>query len=259
MQDHFAALLRRALPSEIEVRAGTPAGSVLLASSRNEHVESTCAFLELLRDSVTIDDDALISHALGLHWFADIKERSQLGDLVEQAKDYGGNNSSDPLAVEQIQNAALGWLAKHPMTRSVNAVAAIPGIQPKDFDLPAGLADAVSHNLGKRRLRLRSRNQSPQKRRSGSAASGARSLGALMNADRDAFGRRVLLVDDLYRSGNTMMAGVTALRRAGATAVVCLALTKTARDCNGLPASVDNWPDELPEMVGFDDSGLPSG
>ena len=79
-----------------------------------------------------------------------------------------------------------------------------------------------------------------------------------MNADRDALGRRVLLVDDLYRSGSTMMAGATALRRAGATAVFCLALTKTARDCNGLPASVDNWPDELPEMVDFEDRDVPS-
>ena len=73
--------------------AGTQPQTVLLTSSRAEHVESIRAFLELLRDSVTIDDDAVMSHALGLHWFADIKERSQLGDLVEQAKDYGPRQS----------------------------------------------------------------------------------------------------------------------------------------------------------------------
>ena len=258
MQDHFVALLRRALPSEVDVHTGTQPQSVLLASSRAEHFESIREFLELLRDSVTIDDDALMSHALGLHRFADINEHTQLGELVEQAKDYGASNPSDPAAVEQIRGVALGWLARHPMTRSVDAVAAIPGTQPKDFDLPAALTEAISERLGKRRLWLRSRNQTPQKGRSGTAASSARSLGALMNADRDALGRRVLLVDDLYRSGSTMMAGATALRRAGATAVFCLALTKTARDCNGLPASVDNWPDELPEMVDFEDRDVPS-
>ncbi len=259
MLDHVTALLRRALPAEVGVQTGSQPGTILLASRHADQWEPTRAFLELLRDSVTIDDDAVMSHALGLHWFADIKERSQLGDLVEQAKDYGRHNPSDPPAVEQIQSATLSWLAKHPMTASVDAVAAIPGTQPKDFDLPAAVAEAISERLGKRRLWLRSRNQKPQKGRSGPTSSSARKLGALMNADRDAFGRRVLLVDDLYRSGNTMMAGTTALRRAGATAVICLALTKTARDCNGLPASVDNWPDELPEMFDFADGDLPSG
>ena len=259
MLDYVTALLRRALPAEVGVQTGSQPGTILLASRHADRSEPTRAFLELLRGSVTIDDDAVMSHALGLHWFADIKERSQLGDLVEQAKDYGRHNPSDPLAVEQIQSATLSWLAQHPMTASVDAVAAIPGTQPKDFDLPAALAEAISERLGKRRLWLRSRNQKPQKGRSGPTSSSARKLGALMNADRDAFGRRVLLVDDLYRSGNTMMAGVRALRRAGATAVICLALTKTARDCNGLPASVDNWPDELPEMFDFEDGDLLSG
>ncbi len=258
MRDHFAALLRRALSAEINVQLDTQPGTILLASSRPEPFESTRVFLQLLRGSVTIDDDALMSHALGLHWFADIKERSQLGDLVEQAKDYGRENPSDPAAVEQIQNVMLGWFARHPMTRSVDAVAAIPGTQPKDFDLPAALANHLSRKFGKRRIWLRSRNRRPQKGQSGSTSPSARSLGALMNADRDAFGRRVLLVDDLYRSGNTMMAGVRTLRRVGATAVICLALTKTARDCNGLPASVDNWPDEIPEPFDLEDRDLPS-
>ena len=170
MQDHFVALLRRALPSEIDVHTGTQPQTVLLTSSRAEHFESIREFLELLRDSVTINDDAVASHALGLHWFADIKERSQLGDLVEQAKDYGHDSPSNPAAVEQLRKVALGWLARHPMTRSVDAVAAIPGTQPKDFDLPAALTEAISERLGKRRLWLRSRNQTPQKGRSGSAS-----------------------------------------------------------------------------------------
>ncbi len=257
MLDHFSTLMRRALTAGVDVQTSTPPGAVLLASSRAELLASTLAFLELLRSSVTIDDEAVMSHAMGLHWFADIRERTQLGDLVEQAKDYGRSNPSDPVAVEQVQRATLSWLARHPVIRSVDAVAAIPGTQPKEFDLPAALADAISGSLGIRRLWLRSRNQRPQKGQSGPTTSSARSLGAMMNADRDAFGRRVLLIDDIYRSGNTMMAGLTALRRAGATAVNCLALTKTARDCNGLPASVDNWPDELPETIEAEDIDLP--
>ncbi|MYB23082.1 MAG: phosphoribosyltransferase [Chloroflexi bacterium] len=257
MLDHFSTLLKRALPAGVDVRVGTPQGTILFTSSRAEQLESTRAFMELLRDSVTIDDEAVMSHALGVHWFADIKERSQLGDLVERAKDYGSSNPSDPAAVEQIQNATLSWLARHPVIRSVDAVAAIPGTQPKDVDLPATLADTISGRLGLRRLSLRSRNQRPQKGQSGSTASRARSLGALMNADRDAFGRRVLLVDDIYRSGNSMMAGLRALRRAGASTIICLAITKTARDCNGLPASVDNWPDELPETLEAESFDVP--
>ena len=258
MREHFVSLLRRSLSAEVEVQADVLPGTVLLTSSRPERIESIRSFLELLRESVTIHDDAVMSHALGLHWFADIRERSQLGDLVEQAKDYGRSNPSDPVAVQQILSAVLSWLTKHPMIRSVDAVVAIPGTQPKEFDLPVALAGAISRRFGTRQLWLRSRNQRPQKGQSGSTTTSARSLGALMNADRDAFGRRVLLVDDIYRSGNTMMAGLAALRRAGATTVICLALTKTARDCNGLPASVDNWPDEMPETIEAEDFDLAS-
>lgn len=108
-----------------------------------------------------------------------------------------------------------------------------------------------------RRIQLRSRNQTPQKGQPGPRPSRAKTLSAMMNADRSALGKRVLLIDDLYRSGDTMMAGAKALRRAGATAVYCLALTKTARHCNGLPASVDNWPDRLPGVVEVEGADLP--
>lgn len=257
MREHFALLIRNMLPSEIEVESGSEPHSILLSSDRISHYESTRAFMDLLRDSVTIGDDADGSYALGLHWFADIQERSQLGDLVEQAKDYGRDNPSDPQALELLLRSTLDWLTMHPLIESLNAVASIPGTQPKEVDLPAALAEAISRRFGKRRLLLRSRNRTPQKGRADSKASSARSLSALMNADRDAFGKRVLLIDDLYRSGNTMMAGVKALRRAGATAVYCVALTKTARHCNGLPAGVDNWPDKIHESLQVDDTDLP--
>lgn len=257
MRDHFVSLIRRVLPREVEIQVGAEPYSILLSSRRSEHAEPTRAFLELLHSSMTIEDEADASHALGLHWFADIKERSQLGDLVEQAKDYGPNNPSDPRAAHWIQQASLDWLTAHPLFASADGVAAIPGTQPKEFDLPAVIAATISSRFGMRRIQLRSRNQTPQKGQPGPRPSRAKTLSAMMNADRSALGKRVLLIDDLYRSGDTMMAGARALRRAGATAVYCLALTKTARHCNGLPASVDNWPDRLPGVVEVEGADLP--
>lgn len=257
MRDHFVSLIRRGLPREVEVQIGAEPYSILLSSRQSEHAEPTRAFLDLLRSSVTIEDEADASHALGLHWFADIKERSQLGDLVEQAKDYGLDNPSDPQAARRIQQASLNWLTMHSLFASADAVAAIPGTQFKEFDLPAAIATVISGRFGMQRIQLRSRNQTPQKGQAGPRTSRARSLSAMMHADRAALGKRVLLIDDLYRSGDTMMAGTNALRRAGATAVFCLALTKTARHCNGLPASVDNWPDRPPEVLEVEDTDLP--
>lgn len=258
MRDHFLLQLKRNLPTTIEVRPDDQPTGIVIESDRPEHFRMAHAFVELLRVSLTIDDEATVSHALGLHWFADIEEFSAIGDLVRRGKDYGSTSPSESRAVEQLTQVGLHWLSLHPMTDSVEVVAAIPGTQPKSLDLPAEIAQAVCRKFGKQRVWLRTRNQRPQKGRSNSVASGIKSLSALMHADRSVFGRRVLLIDDLYRSGDTMMAGVRALRRAGAVAVYCLALTKTARDCNGLPASVDNWPDWLPETFSISDNDLPS-
>jgi len=206
---------------------------------------------------VTIDDDADSSHALGIHFFADIGERSALGEMVERAKDYGMDNPSDANAVRQLRATCMRWLEERRLMQAIDAITAIPGTQPKAFDLPSDIANIISIHFGKDRLQLRSRNRTPQKGRSDSELSSTAALSTMMNSDRAAIGKRVLLIDDLYRSGNTMMAGTRALRRAGATRVHCLALTKTARHCNGLPASVDNWPDEMPETLEVEDFDLP--
>ena len=260
MRDHFVELIGASLPRAVSVQPASDSPNICVSSDRCEDYEPARRCLALLNRSMTIEIDAVETHALALHKFADLGERTQLGDLVEQAKDYGAHNRSDPCAVAQLQRTTLDWLALNPITASLDAVAAIPSTQEKEIDLPASIVDAVSCQLGKPRLYLRSRNQNPQKAQKAQSASRdsrARSLSRLMNADRDAFGRRVLLIDDLYRSGSTMSAGASALRAAGATAVYCLALTKTARDCNGLPASADNWPDLPPDTFRDIDQPIP--
>ncbi len=257
MLSRFQSLIQRALPIDVEVNQSVTTHSVVVSARRGDVYAPTRAFLELLGKSVTIDDEADSSHALGLHRFADIEERSILGDLVQQAKDYGLGSPSDPQAVEQLRQASLDWLTSYFPIQSIDAVAAIPGTQAKSFDLPAAIADAICLRFGKKRAWLRSRNQTPQKGRADSSVPNVNALSAMMNADRDVFGKRLLLVDDLYRSGDTMMAGVKTLRRAGATAVHCLSLTKTAKHCNGLPATVDNWPDWHPDATEIDRNDLP--
>jgi len=53
--------------------------------------------------------------------------------------------------------------------------------------------------------------------------------GALSVNARNVTGKRVLLIDDLIRSGATLGAVATALREAGAAAIFAFALTKTRR------------------------------
>ena len=53
-----------------------------------------------------------------------------------------------------------------------------------------------------------------------------------------------LVLDDIYESGGTVDAVALALRAAGAKFILSLTATKTARYCNGLTPSTENWPME---------------
>lgn len=170
-----------------------------------------------------------------------------MGDLVEQAKDYGPTNPSQPIALRQLLDVSSGWAAIHPLLSTADVVTAIPSTREKEFDVPAELADSLSRTHGMTRIWMHSYNQSEQKGVSASELMDVDVLTAQMSVDGTVRRKRVLLLDDVYRSGNTMMAGVKRLRREGASAVYCLALTKTAKFCEGLPAGSDNWPDWDPD------------
>ena len=200
------------------------------------------AYLNLLRDSVSMLDAADESFAMGMHWYRDLDRRSDLGELVYQAKSYrrgSGNRRQANLLSERI----VAWLESNPRYRRADAVAPIPpGNADKDYDLPSLMARRVAHALGLRLLQIGSARRSPQKGREEDLSRSV--ITGRFNVPHGLAGLTVVLLDDLYDSGATITEGARALRAAGAHTVLALTATKTSSHCEGVYPYSSNWEDE---------------
>ena len=199
------------------------------------------AYLRLLRLSVSILDAADESFAMGMHWYRDLDRRSDLGELVYQAKSYrrgSGNRRQANLLSERI----VAWFESHPRYRRADAVAPIPPGNPdRDYDLPSLMARRVAHTLGLQLLQIGSAPRSPQKGRDEDLSRSA--IAGQFHVPHDLVGLTVVLLDDLYDSGATITEGTRALRAAGARAVLALTATKTSSHCEGVYPYSSNWED----------------
>ena len=184
--------------------------------------------LNLLKTSVTILDDADESHALGLHWYSDVG-RTALGELVRKSKSYQPA-SGDRTAARELARHVSNWVRDHPLYASADVVAAIPpGNRDKAYDLPQIIASAVAGEFSMTQCRISSTNTTPQKTLAGDETDV--DIAGSFSVRGDLRGLRVVLIDDIYRSGRTMSEGVRVLRAAGAREVVALAASKTSDRC----------------------------
>lgn len=194
--------------------------------------ENICALLELLTETIYIEDALEQSFALSLHFkpFYEGKGRSEIGELVYQAK-YNHDKSKAAELVIALEN----FIQAHPAYLNSDLLMAVPASNPnKPFDLPDFLADQLSRKLqiptGKH-LVQKTRQTLPMK---------DLTLEEKQNNIYRAFevispealnGRLVTIIDDLYQSGTTINEFATALNQAGAR-VQSLTATKTSRDAN---------------------------
>lgn len=234
----FAERMRKALPYA-HVTDADPIRLIIANQSRAAEVD---AYLQLLRTSVSIADQADESYALGMHWYRDLDGRSDLGDLVYQAKSYRrgtGNRRQAELLSERI----IAWLRSHPRYRRADAVVPIPPGNPdKAYDLPSLIGQRVAQELQMRLLRIDSAVRSPQKGREENPSHPA--IAGRFSVPHDLAGLTVVLLDDLYDSGETITEGTRALRAAGAHTVLALTATKTSSHCEGVYPYSANWQDE---------------
>ena len=98
----------------------------------------------------------------------------------------------------------------------------------RGFDQAQRLAGAVARRLDLPTARCLVRH-GPVSRQVGAGRRTRLSRGRLEFAASRAAPRRVVLVDDVHTTGATLDACATALRRAGATSVVCLAYARALR------------------------------
>lgn len=194
--------------------------------------------LRLMTRLVSVNDDADVSHCLDLYRIPEESAASpeewpytDVGQAVYRAKYRGDYQSSMSVADLMMQ-----VIRRHPALASADLLCAVPPASDlgNRTDVAAQWVPSLSERLDVPAIALRrTRTVRPQKGIE-DAAERRRNQGGSMAADPDASERRVLVVDDLYTSGDTAREAVRALRAEGASQVFVLCAVKTAKGTKGL-------------------------
>ena len=249
----FSALIQIALPGavsgttatlieEFEQVRRTTVAVPKAAISRAELV----SYFAILRWTVTIADDADESHAIYLHTLPHPDPESgepdwqltRIGKMVNRAKSYSFTTGNKP-AAKELAAKYLFWLKRHPLYMRADAlIAAPPGNKEKAFDLPEFVAHEICSELGVRVIVCeKTKTTLPQKDIGDDPKELEENLRGSYKIEGDLSGKTILVIDDIYKSGGTVKELVRACREAGATTVLSLVATKTAKYCSGFTAS----------------------
>ena len=249
----FGELTRHAFPNAKVSIEGTewrdePEEVFRIAAPGEQLRSRLLAFLELNQRSIAIVDDLDESRALapralpgeGEEWF-----RTRIGELVYKGKDYVGRYAvRDVEAATAIHDRVVEFIDRHPGYSRSDALVAAPSSAPeKKYTLPRAVAEAVSKSAGKRLLDAdRIRSIPAQKEYDAEAAGVSRAdlQRGSVALPRDVEGRAVIVLDDLYETGSTMVEVARACRAGGAASVLGLAFVKNAKYTYGMDLS--EWP-----------------
>jgi len=153
--------------------------------------------------------------------------KTELGQMVTDYKYYGHKELVKPLAEKLID-----FIREHPKYKNVDFLLAIPSTRKDRVYQPVDLlAREVSKNLDilyKSELLVRARQTEQQKGMKNLEQKRSNIAGAFrVERPEEIRNRRVLLLDDLVNSGETLKEATRTLKQAGASMVYVLALTKT--------------------------------
>jgi len=166
-----------------------------------------------------------VGWALGFHSrFAGADwSRSPVGELAYRLK-YAEDAAALPPLVEQ----AAALCAERAELADVDALVPVPPSQEHALDPVGSLAEELAGRLGKPvwRIVAKTRKTAPQKEMRTLAQKRANVAGAFA-VRGNVRGKRLLVLDDLYDSGATLEEVTRVLRRAGASRLNVLTLTRT--------------------------------
>ena len=153
--------------------------------------------------------------------------KTELGQMVTDYKYHGRRELVHPLVKKLID-----FIREHPKYRNVDFLLAIPSTRKDRVYQPVDLlAREVSKNLDilyKSEFLVRARQTEQQKGMKNLEQKRSNITGAFrVERPEEIRNRRVLLLDDLVHSGETLKEATRTLKQAGASAVYVLALTKT--------------------------------
>ncbi len=196
--------------------------------------------LGLLKEHITVADQSDECHALAMHSYPDPDpeantfHRTKIGSLVHRAKPYSPW-SGDLDEAHRLAAHLEEFIVSHPAyARASWLFPAPPSSKAKRFDLPSVLAETITGDLNISLGRcIQIREVKPQKNvdKIEDLRENRRNS---VRIDEALEGQAIILLDDIYRSGQTIGDMVRAAREARASEVLALTATKTMKFAQGL-------------------------
>jgi hypothetical protein len=178
---------------------------------------------------------------LSHHWDHDAQQRTYVGSLVNRAKTYDGQPGSPGEAnrlASLMAESAVIVMDKRPFPlRRVQLVVPIPSYPPKEpHNLPDILAEHLSRAIGAEyddRLLSKSAETPPAKSHTPDEI--RRFIPRSYRVSRRLHNERILLVDDIVRSAETLRSIAGLIVQAGAGKVGAFVATKADRGLHAEP------------------------
>jgi adenine/guanine phosphoribosyltransferase-like PRPP-binding protein len=198
-------------------------------------VPATSELLDLLQGAVTVPCQESVDFAIALDWFKTVVDGglagyTELAELVTLGKRYIKQPAyRDEL--REIGTAIVGemvdFIAQHPLLRGIDVIAAPPGHDARVLSFGSSLAYAVARDRHVGLIRCTSAQEYRVAAKDMELADRSAALRGHFNCPTDVSGQRVLIVDDVYSTGETAQETARVLRAAGAVGVASLTAVRT--------------------------------
>jgi len=236
--------MRRPLPTGPQYLPSAPRQAFTVSNVQQEDLEE---FLMVVGHSLTIEDRLDESHALAPHTIplepGGGFVRTKLGGLVYKAKDY---TKSVPVRNQKAAGEILDWMTefidRHPRYARAHTIVTVPSSDPaRKETLVTYLGRGLAETLGKR-LVLPRRIVGVEARKDidGSRPEFNQEQGATAVLAGDLQGEAIIIIDDLYKTGDSMAEVCGLCRKTGAIEVLGLVATKNATATRGM--DLLSWP-----------------
>jgi predicted amidophosphoribosyltransferase len=239
----YKAILARAFPelyfsSTFADKFGSFTWGTYIKRASEGDERAICGLCELFQQVVYLADDLDECFALAFHTQTSSTggyERTPIGQLVYTAKPY--NRVGSPGDREQgvaLAELLAGFVEQHPTYRRADLLVSVPPSNTnKDFDLPALLVAEIARRTGKRdaTAAVRKTRATRPMKDCLTVQEKVDNLHGAFAADPAVVRQKcVVLIDDIYQSGFSIHELGRSLRQAGASLVLGLVASKTARD-----------------------------
>ncbi|MCO6010573.1 hypothetical protein NE236_37005 [Actinoallomurus purpureus] len=189
--------------------------------------------VRLLEEVFSLTRRSSLDCAIALDWYKkphpDLDPQqwpnTDVGELVYRAKYYTSNDAKRREAAGELLRRVVAVVQSHPLYRDAPIIVTVPGHKADGNSVGEGFARAVGRETKKLVVETISVNGARPASKEGASGSlrDAFKMPQTLSGD-------VIVIDDVYRSGETMSSVALAARRAGAQRVFGLVAVRTLRN-----------------------------